>query len=336
MSQFHTTVRPIAHRVSCAASIASVVAAFSFGASAVAQQAAKPAARTYTVSSSPAAMNSNKKVIQSSFVNTQLGTCPEAPPLENYNITGQTVSVPGFIQGEEEAVVLNVPADQFPIEILRIRIGWSSVSGGQPDSLEDSILIYPGGLPNPGPSQYSIGGPVLVDGAINEFDLTTAQGGVGSRIVNSGPFMVSLRMGNTQNISSPAPIHDGNGCQTGKNAIFASPAFAWFDACSLGVSGDWIMSVTYRPVNCGGFTDCNNNGQDDAAEIAANPALDCDLNGELDSCQIAADPSLDANNNGVLDSCETPTTCTADVNGDGVVNGIDLANILVNWGACPN
>jgi hypothetical protein len=227
---------------------ASLVATLSLATLASAQTSTKLAVAThdqvFALSSSGVGLNSPVETKTGVFAPAALGICPEEPPLENYVQTGSFVSVPGFVLGEEMGVVLNAPAAHYPIEIMRVRIGWGSAIGGQADSLEDSIRIYPAGLPNPGIAQYTIGGPVLVDGAINEFDLTTAAGGVGSRIVNSGPFLVSLRMGVTQTPSSPAPIHDGNGCQAGKNAIFASPAFAWFDACLLGVTGDWAVSVT--------------------------------------------------------------------------------------------
>jgi len=258
-----------------------------------------------------------------------LGVCPDEPPLENFSLTGSVVSVPGFNQGEECAVILNAPANHYPIEILKIRVGWSSVNGGLPDSLEDALRIYPAGLPNPGPFQFEVLGPVLIDGGINEFDITT--GGTGSRIVNGGPFTVSLRIANTQTPADPAPFHDANGCQPGKNAVLVNGA-VWADACALGVSGDWVMGVVYRRVNCG--PDCNGNGIDDPDEIAANPALDCDLDGVLDSCQIAANPALDLNNNGVLDSCEAPL-CPADISGDGVVDGLDISFILNVFGPCP-
>lgn len=261
-----------------------------------------------------------------------LGTCPEEPPLENFVITGSTISVPGFAQGEECAVILNAPASHYPIEITKVRIGWSSPGGGGPQSLEDAIRIYPAGLPNPGGFQYEIEGPLLTDGGINEFDLTLDQG-TGSRIVTGGPFTVSLAIANTQTPGSPAPIHDGNGCQPGKNAVLVNGVF-WFDACALGVSGDWVMSVSYRRVNCGPANDCNNNGIDDDFEIQQNPLLDCDNNGVLDSCQIAANPSLDFNTNGILDSCEEEPTCTGDISGDGVVNGVDLLILLNDFGPC--
>jgi hypothetical protein len=44
---------------------------------------------------------------------------------------------------------------------------------------------------------------------------------------------------------APSVLHDGNGCQAGKNVVFASPG-AWYDACVLGVTGDWVFHVKYQ------------------------------------------------------------------------------------------
>ncbi|MFH0945351.1 MAG: hypothetical protein V2A76_09160 [Planctomycetota bacterium] len=171
--------------------------------------------------------------------------CPEEPTLQNWT-GGGTVVVPGFVAGEEAGVVLNAPAAHYPIEIVKIQIGWGSYLGGNPDSLEEAIKIYPAGLPNPGTAQFSLAGPVLVDGFINEFDISLVPG---NKIINSGPFSISLELMNNSTFFGPAPVHDGNGCQSGKNMIKAIPG-GWSDGCALGISGQWVMGVIYRRVNC--------------------------------------------------------------------------------------
>ncbi|MAV55753.1 MAG: hypothetical protein CMJ28_07345, partial [Phycisphaerae bacterium] len=69
--------------------------------------------------------------------------------------------------------------------------------------------------------------------------------------------------------------------------------------------------------------DCNENGVADEFDFDLDGS-DCDNNGELDACQLAADPELDANLDGVLDVCQ----CLSDVNGDGTVDQTDVAAIL--------
>ncbi len=176
--------------------------------------------------------------------------CPEEPQLQNYTGAGVTVC-PCFIPGEEAGSIFNLPAEDFPIEILRVGIGWGSLFGGAPDVLEQSIHIYEGGLPDPGAPVFSIDGPQLTDGVINEFNLEPLPGEI---VINSGPFTVTLEFfnSNTGDASlSPSVVHDGNGCQPGKNVVFAAPG-GWNDACPLGVTGDWLFYVVYRPVVCAG------------------------------------------------------------------------------------
>ncbi|HWN82114.1 MAG TPA: FlgD immunoglobulin-like domain containing protein [Candidatus Udaeobacter sp.] len=173
--------------------------------------------------------------------------CPEEPPLQNYTGAGQTVC-PCFVPGEEAGAVLNAPSQHYPIEILRVAIAWGSLTGGAPQQIEEAIHIYGAGLPNPGTPIFTLPGPQLTDGFINQFNLEPLPGEI---VVNSGPFTVTLEFAN-QNAGDPfAPsmVHDGNGCQPGKNVVFAIPA-GWRDGCSLGLSGDWVVFAVYRRVNC--------------------------------------------------------------------------------------
>jgi hypothetical protein len=174
--------------------------------------------------------------------------CPEEPPLQNYT-GGGSVVCPCFVDGEQAGAVLDAPSDHYPIEILRVGIGWGSQYGGTPQSLEEAIHIYEAGLPAPGTPVFSLPGPVMTDGAINEFDLEPLPGEI---IIDSGPFTVTLEFANSNagDPFAPSMVHDGNGCQSGKNVVFAIPG-GWYDACLLGVTGDWVVHVIYRQVNCG-------------------------------------------------------------------------------------
>ncbi len=179
---------------------------------------------------------------------TALAQCPDEPTLEHWTGSGAIVC-PCFVAGEEAGAIFTAPAAHYPIEILRVGFGWGSQFGGGPTVLEQAIHIYPGTLPNPGAPQYSLNGPTLSDGFINEFDLEAYPG---NRIVASGPFTVTLEFANSNagQIFDPSFVNDGNGCQPGKNVVKAIPG-GWIDACALGVTGDWQVHVIYRRVNCG-------------------------------------------------------------------------------------
>lgn len=174
--------------------------------------------------------------------------CPEEDPLQNYTGAGTTVC-PCFVTGEQAGAVLVAPSEHYPIEILRVGICWASISGGAPQSLEQAIHVYAAGLPNPGTPIASLEGPVLTDGYINEFDLEPLLGEI---IIDSGAFTVTLEFlnSNAGDPYAPSMVHDGNGCQAGKNVVFAIPG-GWYSACALGVTGDWVVYAIYRQVNCG-------------------------------------------------------------------------------------
>ena len=162
--------------------------------------------------------------------------------LDNHTGT-QSIAVPGFVSGEEGAAVFQAPAAHYPIEILRIQIHWGSQLGGAPQSLEGAIKLYEGAPPSP-TQIFDLPGPVLTDGVINEFDISLIPG---DKIIDSGPFTVSLSFLNASTLFGPSMVLDGAGCIPGQNYVFAIPG-GWTDLCSFGASGNWKLSVVYCSV----------------------------------------------------------------------------------------
>ncbi|HXV14817.1 MAG TPA: FlgD immunoglobulin-like domain containing protein [Candidatus Krumholzibacteria bacterium] len=158
---------------------------------------------------------------------------------QNYTGTNQ-VACPCFAPNEQAGVVFTLPANQYPIEIVKVGIAWGSAIGGTGQSIEEALHVYAGGLPNPGAPIFSLVGPVLNDGFFNEFNLDAFD-----ITIASGPFMVALEFlnNNAGDIFAASVVHDGNGCQAGKNAVYSN---GWFNACALGVTGDWVFYVKYR------------------------------------------------------------------------------------------
>ncbi len=175
--------------------------------------------------------------------------CSEQGPLQNHSDPSFT-PCPCFVAGEHFGVVLNIPAQHLPAEILRVRIfAASGVGGGQTDVLGQSLNIYGAGLPNPGAPIASLAGPVLSDMVQNEFNLEVLMGGAVP--ITANPFTVTFQFAsdNVSDLFTPTAVYDIDGCTPGSNVIYAIPG-GWMDACNLGVSGDWAISVIYRPLNC--------------------------------------------------------------------------------------
>ena len=225
-------------------------------------------------------------------VNSTFAQCQTEPRLQNFSGLN-TVPCTCLLQGEQAGVVLDAPAGDYPIQIVRVGIGWYSQFGGAPDSQEQAIHTYGAGLPNPGAPIFSLLGPILTDGQINVFDLTGQ-----NVILNNGPFTVTLEFLNTNsgNVFAPSVADDGNGCQLGKNVVFVIPG-GWNDTCPLGVSGDWVFYIDYRTnlgcvkgdTNCDGGVDGKDIDGFVKALIDSNcsiPSADIDGNGAVQMADI--------------------------------------------------
>lgn len=174
--------------------------------------------------------------------------------VKNDSVTDGSTAVicPCFVAGECAAAWLTAPCNG---NIVAVQIFWRSQYGGQPQSLEESITIYAAGtFPTPGaimqnnypPYQSAVlEGPVLTDGVLNEFRYLDEYSTIPLQIpVTAGQkFVVSLRFANTNNTfpyTLPSIVYDTNGCQAQKNTVRYTSG-TWVNACSLGVSGDWMI-----------------------------------------------------------------------------------------------
>lgn len=88
------------------------------------------------------------------------------------------------------------------------------------------------------------------------------------------------------------------------------------------------------------INDCDNNGVDDAADIAAG-AADFDIDGRLDECEYTYG---DLNLNGIINQQDVsillgwwdiPNPQYGDLNGDGSCGPQDLGALLARWGLVP-
>lgn len=149
---------------------------------------------------------------------------------------------PCFAENEEVAVWLTTPCAG---NIVGIQIFWKSFFGGAPQVIEDSIRVYAGGtFPNPGVLKDELLAPVLTDGGLNEFRYEDENQLVPISIpVQAGEtFVVSLKFfnANANDLFAGTVVSDASGCQPGKNAVKVNGT-QWRSACTLGVSGDWVI-----------------------------------------------------------------------------------------------
>jgi len=146
----------------------------------------------------------------------------------------------GFVAGESAAAWLTSPCDG---NIVAVQVFWRSVLGGAPDTIEDSITIFNGGVfPTPGGQLDQIVGPVLTDGVVNEYRFLDDNQTIPLivPITDGQTFVVSFKFQNGPPGGGPSVVTDADGCQGGRNAVFAVPG-GWLNLCSFGASGDFVI-----------------------------------------------------------------------------------------------
>jgi hypothetical protein len=146
----------------------------------------------------------------------------------------------GFVAGEVGGAVFDTAPGNYPLKILKVQIFWTSFTGGGVDVEEASINFYQGGAESP-PSPtlvLKLDGPVLHDGYLNEFDVSNY-----NIVFDEGPFAVGLQFLQAPDpYNGPSLVTDTDGCQIGKNLIYAIPG-GWTNGCVLGISGDFVIRV---------------------------------------------------------------------------------------------
>ena len=156
--------------------------------------------------------------------------------VKNDSVTdfSEAIILPGFASGEKAAAWLTTPCQG---QILRVQIFWRSLLGGAADSLQESIEIFEAGsFPTPGTVLLELAGPLMVDGALNEFIVPFP-----IAVEQNQTFVVSLKFFEAPPALGPSVVTDTDSCQAGKNGIFAIPPSEWKNSCSLGVSGDFVI-----------------------------------------------------------------------------------------------
>ena len=171
--------------------------------------------------------------------------------VQNDSLTdfGQGAIQSGFVAGEIGATWLTAPCDGV---IVAAQVFWRSLNGGTSPIIHAEISISEAGVfPEPGTQLEAIIGPVLNDGVFNEYRFLDENSVIPLIVpVTEGEeYVLGFQFDSTPISGGPSLITDVDGCQAGKNAIFATPPNAWFDSCLSGVSGDFVIrAVVECPV----------------------------------------------------------------------------------------
>jgi hypothetical protein len=147
----------------------------------------------------------------------------------------------GFVAGERAAAWLTSSCTG---DLIALRVLWLSSPPTGGTTLGEYLRLSEAGVfPVPGPVLRELPGPLLTEGAFNEFALTPPVSVLAGETV-----VVDFQFLTSPPLSGPSVVTDVDGCQAGKNGIYATPPNAWFSACVLGVSGDFAIRAV---VDCG-------------------------------------------------------------------------------------
>lgn len=158
---------------------------------------------------------------------------------DSSGLGGQIACQAGFAPNEIGAAVFQVPPADGPILLLEAQFFTCDGSGiGFAQARPVDVRVYGAGGPNPGSPLYT--SPLLsaVPGNLNLWDVSAQQLGFAS----GSSFTLGVRLANGtlfQNFTTLST--DTNGCQAGKNLLFAIPPSSWSDSCTLGLSGDFLI-----------------------------------------------------------------------------------------------
>jgi len=180
----------------------------------------------------------------------------------------------GLVPGEIAVAVLSTTAPNYPITLKTIRVFVAKQNQAAPNSMTVELFVWNSGAPtvgsttpNPNAGSYVYKSPQLsfTAGAFNAWDVS------GQNIVLNGTCLVGCRVVTTGQIGNPPfatyqpnNVSDTDGCQNGKNYIWAknliSGQFSWANLCSFGASGDWVIHVDATiSQNLGQFTNLGAN-----------------------------------------------------------------------------
>jgi hypothetical protein len=183
--------------------------------------------------------------------------CPTVHRVQNY--TDGVLLPTGWceeVNNEGEATVIrSIPAADFPIQVVRIGVGWRGSIPGFTQT-EQSIQLFDNDPLGPGfgpAATYTFPNPTLVEGIINEFDISQV---AVPWIVTAQPFTIFVNSNGTSS-SAGCIAHDGDGCTLDANrfrGLWVPWTPGWYESCTYPnttypIGGDVVIWVEYVRVS---------------------------------------------------------------------------------------
>lgn len=170
--------------------------------------------------------------------------------LQNDSVSdfGMVAIQAGFVAGERGGVWLTSPCAG---QLTAVRVLWLASPPNGGSTLGESIRIsQAGSFPQPGGVLRELLGPNMVEGGFNEFTLAPALAiAQGETVVVDFQFLASPPAG------GPSLVTDIDGCQPGRNAVYATPPNQWLDLCLFGVAGDLAIRAVAECASSSVFAD---------------------------------------------------------------------------------
>ncbi|MEE9293661.1 MAG: hypothetical protein V3W34_01680 [Phycisphaerae bacterium] len=159
--------------------------------------------------------------------------------VQNDSVTdfGDVGIVGGFVTGEEGGAWLTSPCNG---AIIEVQILWLAALPGVPHLGNNIWIREAGAFPVPGAVMQQLEGPVLQAGGLNLFRTVDEFGAeLNVPVLENQTFSLTLEFGEATDPITGSVVRDIDGCQSGKNVLFATPG-GWLDFC-LVLAGDLVF-----------------------------------------------------------------------------------------------
>lgn len=162
---------------------------------------------------------------------------------DSFQSGGPAVIVGGFTPGEHGGARLTAPCNG---TIVGVQIAWLAEDPDAAPIIEEAIHIFEGdSFPVPGDELATLIGPLMTPGFFNEFRYLDQEQEVPINIpVQAGDqFYVTLEFAESSFPLTGSVIRDLDGCQSGRNVLFAPSSGGWLNFCGAPffLQGDLVI-----------------------------------------------------------------------------------------------